>query len=431
MHREAFADSLLDFCNRSVTPFHATANVAARLEAAGFTQVREGEAWRLEKGGRYFLVRNRSAVIAFAIGRGDPADDGFRIIGAHTDSPTFTAKPGPCIITADGYIKLNTEAYGGAILSTWLDRPLSVAGRAVIRKGDWLEERLFDCGRPVAVIPNLAIHLNRGANDGYAYNKQVDMLPLIGRAKGVDDPGGWLASAIAAEVNSGPEALVDYDAFLYEAAPGCRMGDLLSASRQDNLTMVFAALDGIIHSGSAATKVAAFFDNEEVGSATAPGADSDFLGGVLMRLVRALGGDESAYLQACANSAAISADAAHAVHPNHPDKHDPTNRPVLGGGPVIKYSAAQKYATTGVTAAWFAQVCDEAGVPLQRFVNRSDIAGGSTIGPAMSRRTGIATVDVGAPLLAMHSIRELGHVDDAVYSAKAFRAFYDMATFRS
>ncbi|MCD8352411.1 MAG: M18 family aminopeptidase [Planctomycetaceae bacterium] len=430
MQREAFADGLLDFCNRSVTSFHAAANVASRLEAAGFKQLREGEAWRLDKGGKYFLIRNRSAVIAFEIGKGDLADDGFRIIGAHTDSPSFKAKPGPCIVTQDGYIKLNTESYGGAILSTWLDRPLSLAGRAVVLHGDWLEERLFDCSRPLAVIPNLAIHLNRSINDGYAYNKQVDMLPLIGRAKGIDNPGGWLAGIIAAEVNTGPEALVDYDAFLYEAEPGCRMGDLLSASRQDNLTMVYAALDGIIHSGVAATKVVAFFDNEEVGSATAPGADSEFLGGVLLRLVRALGGDESDYLQACANSAAISADAAHAVHPNHPDKHDPINRPVLGGGPTIKYSAAQKYTTNGVTAAWFAQVCEEAGVPVQRYVNRSDIAGGSTIGPAMSKHTGIATVDVGAPILAMHSIRETGHVDDAVYSAKAFRAFYDMVTSR-
>ncbi len=430
MQREAFADGLLDFCNRSVTPFHAAMNAAARLEAADFTQLREGEAWRLEKGGKYFVVRNRSAVIAFEIGKGDVAADGFRIIGAHTDSPSFKAKPGQCIVTADGYIKLNTEPYGGAILSTWLDRPLSLAGRAVVLHGDRLEERLFDCGRPLAVIPNLAIHLNRSVNDGYAYNKQVDMLPLVGQATGVDNPGGWLAGVIASEVDVGPEALVDYDAFLYEATPGCRMGDLLSAARQDNLTMVYAALDGIIHSGAALTKVAAFFDNEEVGSTTAPGANSSFLDGVLLRLVHALGGDESAYIQACANSAAVSADAAHAVHPNHPDKHDPTNRPVLGGGPTIKYSAAQKYTTNGATAAWFAQVCKEAGVPVQKYVNRSDIAGGSTIGPAMSSRTGIPTVDVGAPMLAMHSIRETGHVDDAVYSAKAFRAFYDMVISR-
>lgn len=429
-HRDEVADALLQYINASPTPFQAVTNAAAMLEAAGFVPLSESETWRLEKGGKYYVERNRSALIAFEVGGGDVAESGFRLIGVHTDSPSSKLKPGPNLVTADGYVKLNTEAYGGGILSTWLDRPLSVAGRVMLHpaQGVWPEERLVDMRRPLLVIPNLCIHFNREINSGYAYNKQVDMLPLLGLAHDSDNASDWLMELVAAELDVPRHAIADWELFLYEAEPGGRMGprgEFLSASRLDNLSMLYAALDGLVRSSAgAATKVLAAFDNEEVGNTTLAGAESQFVPQTLRRIAQATGGDDASYFRASARSAAVSADCTHAVHPNHADRHDPANRPVLGGGPAVKYSANQKYATTAATAALFTAVCRAAGVPCQSYVNRSDIVGGSTIGPTLSTRTGIPTVDVGTPILAMHSIRELGHVDDIDYTARAFGGFF-------
>lgn len=428
--RDELAEGLLNYLNTSPTPFQAVANAAATLEAAGFTPLRESEIWRLEKGGKHYVVRNRSALIAFEVGQGVLPEHGFRLIGVHTDSPSFKIKPGPNPVTADGYVKLNTEAYGGGILSTWLDRPLSVAGRVMLRpaQGVWPEERLVDLRRPLLVIPNLCVHFNREINSGYAYNKQVDMMPLLGLARDADNPADWLMELVAAELDVPREAIADWDLFLYEAEAGVRIGpqgEFLSASRLDNLSMLYAALDGLVRSSAgAATRVLAAFDNEEVGNTTLAGTESEFLPQTLRRIAAALGGDDSPYVRACSRSAAVSADCTHAVHPNHADRHDPLNRPVLGGGPAVKYSANQKYATTAATAALFTAVCQAAGVPCQSYVNRSDLIGGSTIGPTLSTRTGIPTVDVGTPILAMHSIRELGHVDDIGYTTRAFGEFF-------
>lgn len=428
-----FADHIVSFLDHSPTAFHAVVNAANMLREAGYQELSEREPWHLERGGLYFLQRNRSSVVAFAIGTGDLAAEGFRLIGAHTDSPSFKIKPGGCLVTGDGYIKLNTEGYGGAILSTWFDRPLSIAGRVALRSASALcpQETLVDFRRPMAIIPNLCIHFNREINSGYAYNKQIDLLPLVGQTANWGEGKDWLVDELAAELGASPDEILDYELFLYESAPGQFIGanrEYLSASRIDNLAMVFAGLTGLLESStSACTRVLAAFDNEEVGSGTAPGADSGFLVQTLERLAVCLDVKKDGFFQALANSRAISADAAHAVHPNYPEKHDPTNRPILGGGPTIKYSASQRYATNALTAALFMQICEDAGVPCQQYVTRSDIAGGSTIGPAMSSSTSIPTIDMGAPILAMHSIRELACAQDLHYTAAAFREFYNHA----
>ena len=423
------ARDLLAYLNASPTSFHAVANAAVMLGSGGFVELREDEAWRLERGGKYYVKRNNSALLAFVVGEGDLAENGFRVIGAHADSPGFKVKPGGCMATPDGYVKINTEGYGGAILSTWFDRPLGVAGRVAVRCPDGgVGERLVDTGKPVAVIPNLCIHFNREVNSGYAYNKQVDLLPLLCMASTARDNRDPLLAVVTDAAGPAYESVLDYELFLYECAPGTLMGpneEFISASRIDNLAMAHAGLMGLLVSEPAPCgKILAIFDNEEVGSATAPGADSTFLLHMLKRICFAYRHGEEDFQRALAGTVALSADAAHAVHPNYPERHDPVNRPVLGGGVAIKYSANQRYVTNAVTASLYSLACERAGVPFQRYVNRSDIVGGSTIGPSMSSVTSIAAVDVGIPMLAMHSIRELAHVDDNLFAVKSFAEFY-------
>lgn len=433
MSQQTIAKDFLAFLDASPTPYHAVAETSRRLRDAGFSGLAEGDAWTLEPGGRYYVVRNQSAIVAFAVGEGDVSECGFRVVGAHTDSPSFKIKPGSCLVTGDGYVAVNTEGYGGSILSSWLDRPLGVAGRVVTRRAGKLrpESTLIDCRRPLLVIPNLAIHFNRDVNSGYAFNKQVDMLPLAGLARGGGCGGEYVAGLIAETARVSADDILDYELFLYDFAPALLVGaeeEFISSGSLDNLAMVHAGLTGLLAATAPrATPVLACFDNEEVGSRTAPGADSDFLSSVLRRICLSRGATADGCFAALANSFAVSADMAHAVHPNHPGSHDPVNRPVLGGGPVIKYSAAQRYATNAVTAGMFIEVCRAAGVPWQRFVNRSDMPGGSTIGPSLSSLTSIPTVDVGTAILAMHSIRELGSVDDVWFAAKAFREFFAIA----
>lgn len=427
-----FATSLLDFVNRSPSAFHAAANCLAALEQSGCILLRENEPWNLRQGGRYCVMKNGSGLIAFTVGTGDLAGQGFRIIGAHTDSPCFKLKPGSAFVSADGYVSLNTEAYGGMILHSWFDRPLSLAGR-VILNGDGpasLVERLCIIDRPILIIPNLCIHLNRTVNEGAPINRQTDVPPLLGLAGKGLGKADYLPELLAQELGVDKRDIIDYDLFLYEWEKGLLMGreqEFVSASRLDNLSMVFNALQAFLTSDKGdGLKVFAAFDNEEVGSLTAPGADSAFLPQVLRRISSNLGLQEEQWFMALANSMAISADTAHAVHPNYSAKHDPENRPVLGKGPVIKYSAAQKYATTALSAAFFAKICQEAGVPCQKYANRSDIPGGSTIGPALSSLLSIRTVDVGTPILAMHSIREFGCVADNFHTVRAFQTFYEL-----
>ena len=426
---QKFAEGLLQYLNDSPTAFHAVENAAAILTESGFRELKETEAWSLERGGRYFVVKNSSAMIAFTVGKGDPAKEGFHIIGAHTDSPGLKIKPGACTVTPDGYVKMNVEVYGGAILQTWFDRPLALAGRLIVREEGVLREKLVQIDKPVFMIPNLCIHFNRDKNEKGSCNRQTEILPLFSMKKEGVEKEEYLSALLQEETGIEVADLVDYELFLYEYQKGIFTGqgqEFISASRIDDLSMVYAGLTALTEAeAGAGCQVLAAFDNEEVGSTTAQGANSGLLLHVLNRICKNLGMTDEGYFQAVANSTSISTDLAHAVHPNYSDKHDTESRPVLGGGPVIKYSAGQRYATTALSAAYFVEACERAGVPYQKFVNRNDIAGGSTIGPALSGLTTIPAVDMGAPILAMHSIREFGAVADMEYTRRAFLAYYE------
>lgn len=426
---EKFAANLLQYLNDSPTAFHAVENAAAILKENGFQELKETESWALEKEGRYFIVKNSSAVIAFTVGTGDLNKEGFRIIGAHTDSPSLKVKPGDCTVTPDGYVKVNVEIYGGAILQTWFDRPLALAGRLVVKENGALREKLVRIDKPVFMIPNLCIHFNRDMKEKGACNKQTEILPLLSMKEDNMEKEDYLPALLEEETGIEKGNVVDYELYLYEYQKGILTGkkqEFISASRIDDLSMVYAGLTALTQAqAQAGCQVLAAFDNEEVGSTTAQGANSGLLLHLLNRICKNLGLTDEGYFQAVANSTSISADLAHAVHPNYSDKHDAESRPVLGGGPVIKYSASQRYATTAMSAAYFMHACERAGVPCQKFVNRNDIVGGSTIGPALSGLTTIPTVDMGAPILAMHSIREFGAAADMEYTRRAFLAYYE------
>ncbi|MCM1063082.1 MAG: M18 family aminopeptidase [Eubacterium sp.] len=428
--QQKFSQGLLRYLNNSPTAYHAVENAAEILRENGFQELKETAEWSLEQGGRYYVTKNGSCIIAFTTGEGSLAENGFRIIGAHTDSPGFKIKPGSCIVTPDGYVKINVEVYGGVILSTWFDRPLALAGRVIVKEGGTLKEKLVRIHKPVLMIPNLCIHFHRDVNDKCSYNKQTDMLPLLSMKEENMEKGDYLLNILEEETGIGRGDVLDYELFLYEYQEGIftgRRGEFISASRIDDLALVYAGLTALTGSkdGGNACKVFAAFDNEEVGSASAQGARSGILLRILDRICKNLGLTEEACFRAIANSTSVSADTAHAVHPNYSDKHDPECRPVLGGGPVVKYSASQRYGTTAFSAAYFMEACRRAGVPCQKFVNRNDTTGGSTIGPFLSSLTTIPTVDIGIPVLAMHSVREFGAVMDNVYTEMAFQAYFD------
>ncbi len=432
MENLQLANNLIDFIYDSPTAFHAVATLKDMLNKEGFKELKEEEKWNLEKEGKYYVSKNDSALIAFKIGKGKIQDHGFKLIGAHTDSPTFRIKPNPEIISENAYVKLNTEAYGGAILSTWFDRPLAIAGRVVLRSNNPLEPKiqLVNIKKPIVVIPNLAIHMNRNVNSGVEINKQKDTLPLLSLVNETLEKDKYLLNTVAGELKVRPEEIIDFDLFLYEYEKGTVMGlnnEFISCGRLDDLSMVHGATKALISSkGSMATNVMVAFDNEEVGSSTKQGADSDLLANLLERIVISLGGGREEFFRALAKSFIISADLAHAVHPNMGELHDPVNRPVINKGPVIKINANQKYTSDGDSTAVYEEVCRRAGVPVQKFVNRSDAAGGSTIGPISSTHLNIRSVDMGTPILAMHSIRELGGVIDHGYVIKSFEEFYNI-----
>lgn len=426
--QQKFSEDLLQYLNDSPTAYHAVENASEILKENNFQELKETMEWSLQKGGRYFVTKNKSGIIAFTVGDGDLASEGFRIIGAHTDSPNFKIKPGPCTVTPDGYVKVNVEVYGGVILSTWFDRPLAVAGRLIVKENKELKERLIKIDKPIFMIPNLCIHFHRDVNENCSYDKQKDIFPLFCLKEEGVEKGDYLLNLIQQETGIDKASILDYELFLYEYQKGILVGkdrEFISASRIDNLAMVYTGLSALTESADKgnAYRVFAAFDNEEVGSTTASGANSGLLMHTLNRICKNLGLTDDEYFRAVANSTSISADSVHAVHPNYSDKHDPENRPVLGGGPTIKYSAAQKYVTTAFSAAYFIEACEQAGVPCQKYVNRNDIAGGSTIGPSISSLTTIPTVDMGTPILAMHSIREFGAVIDNVYARMAFLAY--------
>ena len=427
------ANELLEFINESPTAYHAVNTVKKMLYENGFKELKESEAWNLNKSDKCYVIKNDSAIIAFEIGSGEIEEEGFRLIGAHTDSPCFKVKPSPEMLVENKYVKLNTEVYGGPILNTWFDRPLSLAGRVTL-KGDSPFKpvtKLININKPLLVIPNLAIHMNRNVNEGYAINKQKDTLPLLGfineKLEDKEDVVGVL-SIIKNELNVEKEDILDFDLFLYEHEKGSLLGineEFISSSRLDDLWMVFSGVKALVESNNnKATKVMVCIDNEEIGSLTSQGANSSLLKNILERITLSLGKNKEEFFRAIANSIMISADLAHAVHPNQSEKHDPTNRPILGNGPVIKMAASGSYSTDSYASAIFQELCKEANVPCQKFVNRSDVRGGTTIGPMVSADLSIPVIDMGAAIIGMHSIRELASVKDNEYTIKAFINFF-------
>lgn len=433
MSRELdFARNLIDFIYDSPTAFHAVESVKKILDGEGFKEIKEEDGWKLEKGGKYYVVKNHSALVSFVVGGGAIEEHGFKIIGAHTDSPCFRIKPAAEMAVENHYIKLDTETYGGPILNTWLDRPLSVAGRVTLKGSDLLNPvtKLVNIRKPILIIPNLAIHMNRNVNAGVELNKQKDMLPLMAVINEKLEKGNYLLNAIAEEISAEPSDILDFDLFLYEFEKGTIMGlkdEFISSPRLDDLAMVHAGITAITRaSAKEGTNVMVCFDNEEVGSTSKQGADSPLLSNILERIVLSMGGNRESFFRAIARSFIISADLAHAVHPNVGEKHDPQSRPLINKGPVIKLSANMRYTTDSNSAAVYAGVCKKAEVPVQYFVNRSDEVGGSTIGPISSSHLQMRSVDMGTPILAMHSIRELGGVLDHTYVTNSFEEFYNL-----
>ena len=422
---------LLDFLDASPVNFLAARNIANELENAGYRrldpQMPIGE---VRAGDKLYVTKNDSSVYAFHIGRQPMADAGFRMICAHCDSPTFRIKPNAEMLCEGGIVKLNTEVYGGPIMSTWFDRPLTIAGRVIVRGEDALHPKtlLLHVERPLLQISNLAIHFNRQVNDGVKLSKQKDMLPILGIVTNELERGNLLMNVICGELGVQPKDILDFDLYLADATPACTFGvhdEFISSGRLDDLSMCFAGLEAMIATDTTeTTKVLAIFDNEETGSQTKQGAGSPFLSMMLKRIAFAQSGTEEAFYQAVERAFMVSADNAHAWHPNYSEKYDPTNHPVLGGGPVIKFNAAQKYASDAVSAAVFAEICREADVPCQRFVNHSDVAGGSTLGNILASSIPLRGVDMGNAILAMHSCRETGSVADHIYTVKAFTKFF-------
>lgn len=424
------AQELIDFIYESPTSFHAVDSVKKVLLNCGFIELSEEDSWNLQKSGRYFLTKNQSAVIAFVIGTGELEKEGFRIIGAHTDSPGFRIKPNPEMEVEGSYIKLNTEVYGGPIINTWLDRPLSIAGRVILKSKDpfWPEVRLLNIKKPILIIPNLAIHMNKNVNSGVELNRQKDILPLLSLVNEKFAKGQYLLKTIAKEIGVNEEDILDFDLFLYEYEKGKVIGlndEFISCGRLDDLSMVHSGIRALTEiSAGKATNVMVCFDNEEVGSTTKQGANSPLLSGTLERISISLSKGGEDYYRALSKSFMISSDLGHALHPNYGEKSDPVNRPIVNKGPIIKLSANQSYTSDSVSSSVYRGICERVEVPVQVFVNRSDEKGGSTIGPISSSHINIPSVDMGIAILSMHSIRELGGVKDYIYTVESFKEFF-------
>lgn len=426
---------LLSFLDASPVNFLAVKNLTEELQQHGYRRIDTTEALGTVKAGdKFFVTKNDSSIYAFQIGRKPLAETGFHMICAHCDSPTFRIKPHAEIDCEGGIVKLNTEVYGGPIMSTWFDRPLTLAGRVIVKSKDVMNPTtlLLHVKRPLLQISNLAIHFNRQVNDGVKLSRQKDVLPILGIINDELEKGNLLMNIILEELNKqqtvAREDILDFDLYLADATPACTFGahnELISSGRLDDLSMCFAGLEALLASQPTdTTQVLAIFDNEETGSQTKQGAGSPFLSYMLKRIALSQGGTEEAYYQAVERAFMISADNAHAWHPNYSEKYDPTNHPMLGGGPVIKFNAAQKYASDAYSASVFAGLCKKAGVPCQRFVNHSDVAGGSTLGNILASSIPLRGVDMGNAILAMHSCRETGSTADHEFCVKVFTQFY-------
>lgn len=416
---------LFEFIEAGKSPFHAVENMKKSLDGCGYLQLLEGEMWQLEQGGKYYVLRNGSSLIAFRIPKGEFR--GFQIMASHSDSPGFKIKENPEIETAGHYVKLNIEKYGGMLCAPWFDRPLSVAGRLAVKEEGKIKTRLVSVDRDFLMIPNLAIHMDREANSGHSYSVQKEMLPLYGQ---IDSKGTFMSKiAEAAGVREGD--IIGSDLFLYNRMKGSIWGagnEFISIGKLDDLQCAFASLEAFLEAvDGESIPVHCVYDNEEVGSGTKQGAGSTFLLNTLTRINEMLGRTTSQYYQALAGSFMVSADNAHAVHPNFTDKACPTNQPYLNGGVVIKHSANQKYTTDGISAAIFEQICDRAVVPYQTYLNHSDVPGGSTLGNISNAQVALNTVDIGLAQLAMHSPYETGGAKDTGYLIRAAKEFYSVS----
>lgn len=411
-------EKLLAYIAASPTAFHAVATTAATLDAAGYTRLCEAADWSLAPGQGYYVTRNNSSILAFRVPH--PDFRGFMMAASHSDSPAFKIKENAELPGAGGTVRLSTERYGGMLCSTWMDRPLSVAGRVVLRSADGLTTRLVDLAEPCALIPNVAIHMNRKANDGMSYDAHVDMLPLWG---GKADS---FRARIAEQLGVAEADILTTDLFVYNPQPGTAWGDYISAPRLDDLQCAFSSLEAFLAAKETdSAPVLAIFDNEEVGSQTKQGAASTFLSDTLGRINRAFGGDETAYLRRVASSFLVSADNAHAIHPNHPEFADKNHTVTMGGGVVIKYNASQKYTSDAVSAGLLRLLCDRAGVPFQLYANRADMPGGSTLGNIANSQVSLNTVDIGLAQLAMHSAYETAAASDTAAMVGALTALYE------
>lgn len=425
-----YINDLMAFLNASPVNFLAAKEITTRLDNAGFKRLNAEEAWHLTPGGDYYITKNDSAVIAFRLSqKGLP--ESYKIISAHSDSPGFRIKPKAEMTGENGVVRLNTEVYGGPILYTWFDRPLSIAGRVILRGSSPLTPRsvMLHIHRPLLTIPHLAIHFNRNVNDGNPLSKQKDMLPVIGMINRDLEGDSLLMNIICEELGVNQDEILDFDLSLYDTTPACLLGahnEFITSGRLDDLSMAHAALTSLINSDDRnSTRVMAIFDNEETGSGTKQGAASPLLMNLLRRINSLFGGTEEDFQRATALSFMISADNAHGLHPNYPEKQDPTNHPYLGGGPVIKINANCKYMTDAESAAVYRSICEKAEVPYQYFVNHSDVAGGSTLGNILTSQIDLRGVDMGAAIWAMHSVRETASVDDHDYIIQSFTEFYN------
>lgn len=415
---------LFDFIESSPTAFQAVDTIKKTLNEAGYEALEEGKTWDIKKGGKYYTTKNDSSLIAFKVGT-DLAHYTFNMSASHLDSPSFKVKPKSMIKTDQTYVKLNVEAYGGMILSTWLDRPLSLAGRVMVRHGSEYTARIVNIDKDLLMIPNVAPHMNRSINDGFKYNMQVDMLPLMAMDVDSKDP---LTDLLAQELGEDKENILTYDLFLYNREKGRVWGmndEFIASPRLDDQQCAYCSLTGFMaENNDQSINVAAFFDNEEVGSRTRQGAASTFLADTLHRINNALGFDDAHYHEAIAGSFMISADNAHATHPNHPELADPTNRVYMNKGIVVKFNAAQSYTSDSLSAAIFMDLCNRADVPYQTFTNRSDLRGGGTLGNISTSQVAVSTVDIGLAQLGMHSCYEVAGKADIEFMIKAFAELY-------
>ena len=416
---------LLDFLQKSPTAFHAVETIENELQQNGYEKLLEGQVWQIAPGGKYYVTRNNTSIIAFHVGT-KLENYSFNVAASHSDYPTFKIKENAEIEVRGKYTQLNTEGYGGMLCAPWFDRPLSIAGRVLVKDGQSIVTKLLNIDRDLVLIPNVAIHMNRGMNDGYAYNKQVDMLPLFG---GSETQKGDFKKLIASELGVCEEDIYGSDLYLYSRVAPSIWGlheEYISAPHLDDLQCGFTTLKGFLNGyNDESINVYACFDNEEVGSGTKQGAASTFLYDVLVRINKALGKDEEDYYRALAGSFMLSADNAHAVHPNHPELTDVNNCVYMNEGVVIKSHAGQKYTSDGVSIAIFKSLCEKANVPVQFFANRSDVVGGSTLGNIAMAQVSMNSVDIGLPQLAMHSSYETAGIKDTYYMIQVVTEFFN------